>query len=73
MAELLVGLGKLASPACQTAARSVIAAGGLTIALDVGAWADAAPSVQRIEALIAPLPARAPGGGTVPAASSEAP
>lgn len=30
----------------------------LTTALDVGAWADVAPSVQRIEALTAPLPAR---------------
>jgi hypothetical protein len=31
----------------------------LTTALDVGAWADAAPSVQRIEALTAPIPSRA--------------
>jgi len=30
----------------------------LTTALDVGAWADAAPRVQRIEALTAPMPAR---------------
>jgi Pvc16 N-terminal domain len=32
----------------------------LTTALDVGAWADAAPSVQRIEALTAPLPSGRP-------------
>jgi hypothetical protein len=39
----------------------------LTTALDVGAWADAAPSVQRIEALTAPIPARAAGSGATPA------
>jgi hypothetical protein len=33
----------------------------LTTALDVGAWADAAPRVQRIEALTAPLPRRPAG------------
>jgi hypothetical protein len=43
----------------------------LTTALDVGAWADAAPSVQRIEALTAPLPAKT--ARPVAAASPEAP
>ena len=48
----------------------------LTTALDVGAWADAAPSVQRIEALTAPLPVRAPVAApaapvAVPAAPAE--
>jgi Pvc16 N-terminal domain len=44
----------------------------LTTALDVGAWADAPPSVQRIEALTAPLSART-APGAVAAASPEAP
>jgi len=44
----------------------------LTTALDVGAWADIAPSVQRIEALTAPLPTR-PAASPAPAAPAPAP
>jgi hypothetical protein len=50
----------------------------LTTALDTGAWADAAPRVQRIAALTAPLPARpvaVPGWGRSerPAAGQDEP
>jgi len=38
----------------------------LTTALDVGAWADAAPSVQRIQALTAPLPVVSPSANGQP-------
>lgn len=44
----------------------------LTTALDVGAWADAAPSVQRIQALTAPLPAKAAAAKAATAAQTSA-